>query len=432
MRLVLKDGTIKYIEGKTEVLSDEDNKPYKLLGTCQDITEHYLLNERLKENEEASSQLINSAPEGIIVIDQNANILRWNPKAAEIFGWSQEEIVGTNVMDTIIPEHFLQEHEALQHFLKTNISEEILNKTVEVKALKKGGTQIYIALNISFSHQKGKEVYIAFIRDISEEKAIALMLEEQRNQLAMQNRALERTNQELVAFNYISSHDLKEPVRKIKIFGNLLNSNTAEPLLPQQQDYLDRITSAADHMERLIEALVVFSKTDTAERQFEFVPLNKVVADISELMSDRIKESKAEIIKGELPDLWAEPFQIQQLFENIIGNALKYSRPDRPPRIIITTVLITGKEIIHLGADPETSYYHVSVADNGIGFDQRYATKIFEVFQRLHGKDSYSGTGIGLAICKKIVQNHDGFITAQSQPNQGSTFHIYLPNEKRD
>jgi PAS domain S-box-containing protein len=425
VRLVTDDGSIKYVEGKTEILCDEQGLAYKLAGTCQDVTEHYVLNELLKENEEASRQLINSAPEAIVVINKASEILLWNPKAVEIFGWEEPEILGSTLTDTILlPEHRQQMEAGILLSRKEYVK--LLNSTVEVQALKKSGQTCYIALNISRSIRSGQVVYIAFIRDISAEKAIALKLEEQRNQLASQNKALERSNHELTAFNYISSHDLKEPVRKIKIFSNIISAE-AETLTKQQMDAVSRITTAADHMERLIEALIVFSRTNTGERKFEQVSLNDIIAEVRHRMKDQIEESGATISSAPLPRIDAIHFQVQQLFENIIGNALKYARPGVPPQIHIDAQVVPGTSISEPGVSGSQDYHKISVSDNGIGFEQQYASKIFEVFQRLHGKDTYSGTGIGLAICKKIVQNHDGFITAHSIPGQGATFEILLP-----
>jgi PAS domain S-box-containing protein len=425
VRLVTDDGSIKYVEGKTEILCDEQGLAYKLAGTCQDVTEHHALNERLKENEEASRQLINSAPEAIVVINKANEILLWNPKAVEIFGWKEDEILGRTLTDTILLPDRRQQLEAGLLLSRKEYSK-LLNSTVEVEALRKSGQTSYIALNISRSVRAGQVVYILFIRDISAEKAIALKLEEQRNQLALQNRALERSNHELTAFNYISSHDLKEPVRKIKIFSNIISAD-ADGLTQHQRDAISRITTAADHMERLIEALIVFSRTNAGERKFEQVNLTNVVGEVRQRMKDRIEELGATISCEPLPQIYAIHFQIQQLFENIVGNALKYYRPHVAPQIRISAEVVTGSSISYLGANESEHYHKITIVDNGIGFEQQYASKIFEVFQRLHGKDTYSGTGIGLAICKKIVQNHDGFIAAHSKPGQGATFEIFLP-----
>ncbi len=426
MRLVSADGILKYVDGKSEVLCDDEGQPYKIVGTIQDVTRQHQLNERLKENEAASRHLINNAPEAIVVIDENSHILLWNPKAESVFGWSLAEIQGRTLMETIIPPAYRAAHSGGVLRLQAGGESRVLNKTIEVEALRSNGDTFFISLTISRSLRGGKPVYIAFIRDVTEEKAVALKLEEQRAQLAQKNRALERSNEELMAFNYIASHDLKEPVRKIKLFSNIVAGNGA--LTPSAADAMSRIIASAEHMERLIEALILFSRIDSGAPRMERINLDSLLAGTLQLLKDRIEEAGARITSGPLPDIVAMPFQIAQLFENLIGNALKYSKPGMPPRITVTSARVTAGDIADAGMDVKGLFHRISISDNGIGFDQQYASRIFEVFQRLHSKGTYSGTGIGLAICKKIVQRHDGFINAQSEPGIGATFNIYLPD----
>jgi PAS domain S-box-containing protein len=427
MRVITEDGTLKVVEGKTEVLVDERGRPYKVVGTCQDITRQHLLNEQIRENEEASSQLINNAPEAIVVIDDASTILLWNPKAELTFGWSFDEVRGKSLTDTIIPVEFRHHHIAgVNRLLATGVSR-VLNKTIEVTALKKSGEVFYISLTVSRSVRAGRPVFIAFVRDISNEKATERKLMEQRSQLAQKNRELERNNNELMAYNYIASHDLQEPVRKIQVFSNLIMANEAESLPQSVRSSVERIMTAANHMHRLIDALIAFSRTSGAERAFELADLDILLGNVRNLLRDKIEELGAVIRSSPLPVLRVIPFQIQQLFENIISNALKYCRPGVPPLVDISAEIVAGSSLQGTGVDPEQDYCRLTIADNGIGFDQQYATKVFELFQRLHKKNEYSGTGIGLAICKKIVQNHDGHITARSLVGEGTAFDIFLP-----
>ncbi len=428
MRVLPPGGDMKYVEGKSEVLSDEEGKPYKIAGTCQDITRQYLLNERLKENEEASRQLINNAPEAIVVIDMDNKILLWNPKAETTFGWSLEEIQGRKLTETIIPPAFRNAHQEGMERLHATGKPRILNKTVEVEALKKSGETFFISLTVSRSIQAGRVVYIAFIRDVTDEKATALKLEEQRKLLAQKNTALERSNQELTAFNYIASHDLAEPVRKIKLFSDIiLKSTDAASMPPKLHDAMLRIESSAGHMERLIEALVMFSRANADQPGFEDVDLTNVLRTVIQRQSERIAELNALVTNTKLPVVKGIAFQLQQLFENIVSNALKYRQQNVQPRIQIDASIVFGNEIEAAGAHPAMQYHLITIADNGIGFEQQFASKVFEVFQRLHTRADYAGTGIGLAICKKVVQQHNGFITVQSSPGEGTTFSIYLP-----
>lgn len=408
----------------------QDGKPLKMLGTVMDVTQRHYMLKRLEQNEETFRQLIANAPDAVIVIDENNIILLWNPKAEAMFGWKAEEVTGTSITETIIPAMYRERHrQGMSRLQETGVSR-VLNKTIEITARKKNGEEFYIALSIARSLWEGKPVFISFIRDISKEKNVELELEEQRNQLAQKNMELERSNQELMAFNYIASHDLKEPVRKIKIFSSLLHDKGRDTLPENLRNYVERISVAANHMHKLIDALFTFSRTTSMEQNWEQIDLNILLEEVKYTLQKSIDEKQAIIAATDLPVLHIIPFQFRQLLENIIGNALKYSQSGVRPEINITVELVAGRDLSHAEAREESHYHAIAVSDNGIGFDQQYANKIFELFQRLHGKNEYSGTGIGLAICKKIVQHHHGFMTAHSEPGQGATFTIYIPVRK--
>lgn len=427
MRIVCEDGTAKVLQGKSEILVSEEGIPYKLVGTCQDITRQYLLNEQLKENEEMFRQLIFNAPDAIIVINEDSKILLWNPKAEVMFGWSSEEITGRDLTKTIMPPKYRESHLGGIHRLHTTGESRVLNRTVEITALKKSGEEFYIALSIARSLRAGEPVFISFIRDITKEKNAELELEAQRNQLAQKNSELERSNRELMAFNYIASHDLQEPVRKITLFSDRILEGNVDNLPKNIIDYAKRISGSARHMHKLIEALLAFSRTTASGEVLQPVDLHRVLEEVTYLLQEKIEEKKAIITASPLPVLPFIPLQFQQLMENIISNALKYSREGVSPQVYITADIVSGENLPDEEANPQTYYHLISVADNGIGFDQQYAQKIFELFQRLHNKNEYSGIGIGLAICQKIVLNHKGFIKAQGKPGEGATFQIYIP-----
>ncbi|WP_428662856.1 PAS domain-containing sensor histidine kinase [Runella sp.] len=427
IRIVCEDGTTKVLQGRGEVLLDENQNPYKLVGTCQDITRQHLLNEQLKENEETFRQLIFNAPDAIIVIDEDSKILLWNPKAEAIFGWTSEEIIGQSLTQTVMPPKFREGHlKGIQRLHKTGESR-VLNQTIEITAQKKNGEEFYIALSIARSFRAGEPVFISFIRDISKEKNAEFELEAQRKQLAQKNSELERSNQELLAFNYIASHDLQEPVRKIALFSGRVLENKDENISKDVRDYVKRIAGSAHHMQKLIEALLAFSRATSTEEVVQAVDLNRMLDEVTYLLQEKIEEKKATITVAPLPVIHFVPIQFQQLMENIITNALKYSREDVAPHIQIGSDIVHGEALLHEGANPQNQYHLISIADNGIGFDQQYSRKIFELFQRLHNKNEYSGIGIGLAICQKIVLNHRGFIKAQGKPGEGAKFEIYIP-----
>jgi signal transduction histidine kinase len=242
---------------------------------------------------------------------------------------------------------------------------------------------------------------------------------------------LKRANIELEQFSNIASHDLQEPLRKIRTFGERLLRKHADNLDEDGKFNITRINDAALRMQTLIQDLLAFSHTTNVnERKYEAVNLNKVLYAITEELALMILDKKAQInvIPAVLPNLIAIPFQIHQLFSNLISNAIKYSQEGVSPIITITHEVVMGTDIEHIeGILIDNNYYHFMVIDNGIGFESMYAEKIFIIFQRLHTRNEYDGTGIGLAICRRIVANHKGFISAESQHGEGSTFHIYLP-----
>lgn len=242
-------------------------------------------------------------------------------------------------------------------------------------------------------------------------------------QLQETNRNLERSNQELQDFAYVASHDLQEPLRKIQAFGNLLQDEYGDKL-GEGKDYLDRMRNAASRMSGLIEDLLMFSRITTKANPLEEVDLNRIAQEVLGDLEVRIKDTAARVKVGRLPMIEADQLQMRQLFQNLLGNALKFSRPGIPPVVRLRAELTARK-------DGTMKACQLFVEDNGIGFDEKYLDRIFSVFQRLHGKESYQGTGIGLAICRKIVERHGGTITAKSTPGKGSTFIISLPGRRK-
>ncbi|MDP9230051.1 MAG: CHASE3 domain-containing protein [Bacteroidota bacterium] len=245
--------------------------------------------------------------------------------------------------------------------------------------------------------------------------------------LTAKNKELESSNTELASFNYIASHDLQEPLRKINIFSNRILDKEVQHFSEDTNQYFSRIIAAAERMQNLIDALLSYSRADTSEIIFKQTDLNKLVEEVKINVQDEIQEKNAVIQSVSLPKLNVVPLQFHQLLLNLISNAIKYSKENVQPLIKITADVVAGEEIHLPEAAKENKYWKITVADNGIGFEKQYEKKVFDLFQRLHGKKEYSGTGIGLAICKKIMQNHNGFITATGQPGIGATFNIYLP-----
>ncbi|MCL8008771.1 CHASE3 domain-containing protein [Gelidibacter japonicus] len=241
------------------------------------------------------------------------------------------------------------------------------------------------------------------------------------------NLELERNNKELASFNYVASHDLQEPLRKIQTFISRLEDKEKANLSDNGKLYITRIKSSSARMRSLIDDLLQFSRTNKSEEAFEDSNINILLETAKHDLAEIISDKRARISSDSIPSMKVIPFQIKQLFLNLISNSLKYSRENVAPVITIGYSQTQASDLPKIKFSKHDLYHTISIKDNGIGFDQEYAEKIFILFNRLHNKNEYSGTGIGLSICKKIVENHNGYITAEGKLDQGSVFTVYLP-----
>jgi PAS domain S-box-containing protein len=421
VNLKSKGGKLIPVEGVISV-KHEKGKPLYTRGIFRDIsarlqTEAQLkqLNKELGERERNLQQLLINAPDPVIVIDKESHITFWNPKAEAIFGWRSEEVIHQPLQSFIIPTQYRDAHEkGMKRYLVTGEGP-VLNKTIEITALRKSGEEFYVALTISPTSQHGQAAFIAFIRDITEQK---------HNQLE-----LERKTKELEQFIYISHHDLQEPLRKISMFSDMIKGEDYRCLSEASQKRLDKVTEAAQRMSTALKDVLNFASL-SKEEQFVTVDLNNVLKDVTTDLELLIAEKKVILLVDPQPIIKAVPQQMHQLFYNVMNNALKFSNPNQTPVIHITCKALKASELAeYTELNQSKLYYKIAIQDNGIGFNQDAANKIFGMFQRLHSKAEYAGTGIGLALCKKVVLNHAGTIWAESKPGEGATFHVLLPAE---
>ena len=269
--------------------------------------------------------------------------------------------------------------------------------------------------------QQGSKILLGINFDITDEHLLNIELQER-------NKELEKSNKELASFNHVASHDLQEPLRKIQTFISRVSDADKAVMSDSAKNYITKIESSAKRMRVLIDDLLLFSRTNTTKKEFIKMNLNELLDNAESELAETIEEKKAVIRTNKLPKLAVIPYQIEQLFINLIGNSLKYSRPEVEPEISITSEKVNSADYPEILEQSIKKFHKITFTDNGMGFDPQFKETIFILFQRLHSKTDYPGTGIGLAICKKIVENHKGHITANSTLEKGSEFTVFLPD----
>ncbi|WET03715.1 CHASE3 domain-containing protein [Flavobacterium sp. YJ01] len=269
--------------------------------------------------------------------------------------------------------------------------------------------------------QQGSKILLGINFDITDEHLLNIELQER-------NKELEKSNKELASFNHVASHDLQEPLRKIQTFISRVSDADKEVMSESGKNYITKIEVSAKRMRVLIDDLLLFSRTNTTKKEFIKINLNELLDNAESELAEVIEDKKAVIKSNKLPKLSVIPYQIEQLFINLIGNSLKYSRPGVEPEISISSEKVSSSDYPEIVDQSVKKFHKITFTDNGMGFDPQFKETIFILFQRLHSKTEYPGTGIGLAICKKIVENHKGHITANSIMGEGSVFTVFLPD----
>jgi PAS domain S-box-containing protein len=375
-------------------------------------------NEALRKSEERYQKMVREVQDyAIILLNEKGEIENWNAGAEKIKGYREEDVIGKNF------EIFYTPADRKRKFPEMLLEKARQNGKAEYEGwrLRKDGTTFWGSIVLTALHDSDNTIigFSKVTRDLTErkhaeDKMRAYMLE------------LESQNRELEQFAYVASHDLQEPLRKIQTFIDIIEHNFNDAVMVKK--YFEKINSSAQRMTELIKSVLNYSRLSTEGREKENIDLNTVVDNMRTEFELLIHEKNARIEHDPLPVINAIAFQVHQLFANLIGNALKFTKND--PVVRISSKMVTKPGIVHAPQNlADGNYIEVSVSDNGIGFNQQYERVIFSMFQRLHGKKEYAGTGIGLALCKKIMENHNGYITVESELSKGSVFYVYFPAE---
>ena len=441
--LIARSGRFIPIEDSAAPIRDPQGHILGVVLVAHDVSERRGASRRLEGSEARTRAILEAAVDAIITIDERGAIESLNPAAERLFGYPAAELVGLNVK-VLMPEPFQSEHDRyLANYLTTG-QKKIIGIGREVLGRRKDGTTFPMELAVGEVRLDDRRLFTGIIRDITQRKRAE---EEQRASLGRELVArgeadtarhaeqriaavaaqLERSNRDLELFASAASHDLQEPLRKIQAFGNLLVEEHRMALGEQGRDYLQRIQDSARRMQALITDLLTFSRVASRARTAVSVDLDRVAREVLTDLEERIRQTGGRVELDDLPTLEADPTQMRQLLQNLIGNALKFHAPDRPPLVRVRSCLLAEATGRAQGNADSPSICQITVQDNGIGFDEKFRDRIFDVFQRLHGRGEYEGTGMGLAICRKIVERHGGRITAASGPGQGATFLITLP-----
>ena len=372
-------------------------------------------NNDMEQQQNFVDAIFNASVDVISYLDKDLIFRKFNNAGVAVYGRSKEELIGKNFID-LYPH---VKNTGLYDDLQKALNGELVHQNEYYSPPTKKYFELFLVPLKNSTLQIDGILMIA--HDIT-------LIVESKQLLLQQNLQLEQSNKELTSFSYIASHDLKEPLRKIQIFTKRISENTI--ITEKQKDYFNRILSASIRMQNLIDSLLNFSLANNTLLNFEDCDLNEILKISKNDLDETINEKNAVIIFDHLPVIKGIPIQLTQLFTNLLDNGIKYCKSGTQPLIKITTRRVSGKEIVSPYANKKIEYELIQFKDNGIGFEQEYEPKIFEIFQRLHPRHHYTGTGIGLAICKKIVSNHQGIISAESSLGNGASFNLLFPKKE--
>ena len=408
-RIIRPDGALRMAHGEGNIVHDEDGQPVRLMGTAQDITERMQIEHALRQSEARTRSIIEAANDAFIAIDAAGMITDWNPQAEATFGWTREEAIGRTLAETVLPPELREEHLEGLHRYVISGDGPTLNTRAEMIALHKDGRLFPVEMTVSPIRWGRSHIFSVFVRDITERK-------QAEEAIARQTAELTRINAELEDFTHSVSHDLKEPLRGIEAFAGFIAEDYGDKLDEQGQRYVGILRESAVRMKDLIDDLLQLSRIGRTRFEHAPVRVRSLVEDVSLELSFALQEKRVDLqVAPRLPTVACDKVRMREVFKNLISNAVKYN--DKPnPRI-------------EIACRSENGAFTFSVRDNGIGIALEYHDKIFKIFQRLHHREEYEGTGVGLAICKKVVEAHGGRIWVESVPGQGTTFFFTLPHK---
>lgn len=430
-KYIRKNGGEFWGQLSVSLVRDLSDHPKHFIAILTNVHDRKLAEESLK----LQARVLESMDEGVSVADENGIILYTNAAEDSMFGYEPGELIG--------------QHVTVQNAYTPEENAKIVASVIEELKLsgywngewhnrRKDGTDFYTYSHITSLDLGERRVLVCVQRDITEEKnykealqrsagELEKRVQERTRELKEANEQLERSNADLEQFAYITSHDLQEPLRKIKTFASRIEDELTGSGQETVLRYLHKVTTSAERMSTLIKDLLNYSRLTTKEdKGVEEVDLNEVVNDVLSDLEVLVTQKKATIKADPLPKIKGIRLQLSQLFFNLIGNSLKFSRPGVPPEILVTVKKLLPSEAFRIGLKPDP-FYQLTFRDNGIGFNPAYKEQIFEIFQRLNSRDTYAGTGIGLALSKRVVDNHNGAIIADSAEGKGATFTVYLP-----
>lgn len=423
------NGSTVWVRRRGIAIRNKENQVTRVMGTYSDLTalmrakegyrqkavELQVANRELEKKEARFRSLVESAPDAVVITDNRGLIILVNAQTEKLFGYVRDELIGLPV-ETLIPPRYHGHHPSYRQKYHDAPHARPMGSGMELFGLKKNGDEFPVEISLNVMETEEGRLVSAAIRDVTSQKHAAEQIKSANATLKHQAEELEKSNLELEHFAYVVSHDLQTPLRSISGFVQLLQQEYGEKLDGQATEWIRRTVLGTQRMQTLIRDIMAYSRVETRVHPFTKQSLNEVFDEAVDVLADSIRESGAEVKRENLPEVLADRPQMVQLIQNLIGNAIKYRSEAKPQ--------------IHISGTDRGREWIVTVKDNGIGIAPEHFQRIFDVFQRLHTQKSIPGTGIGLSICRRVVQRHGGRIWVESTPGKGSSFHFTIPKSE--